>query len=41
MAPAELIGEIRPLTIADLGTHSLFGELAQSKERAPKPAIGG
>jgi hypothetical protein len=33
MAPAELIGEIRPVTITELGTHSLFGALAQDQAR--------
>ena len=27
MAPATLIGEIRPVTITEIGTNSLFGTL--------------
>ncbi len=41
MGPAELIGEIRPVTVSDLGTHSLFGTLAQSEARAPATASMG
>jgi tRNA-2-methylthio-N6-dimethylallyladenosine synthase len=36
MAPRTLIGQILPLTITDLGTNTLFGELA---ERASAPAL--
>ncbi|HXF89352.1 MAG TPA: tRNA (N6-isopentenyl adenosine(37)-C2)-methylthiotransferase MiaB [Xanthobacteraceae bacterium] len=41
MGPAELIGEIRPVIVTDLGTHSLFGALAHSKTHAPALASIG
>jgi tRNA-2-methylthio-N6-dimethylallyladenosine synthase len=41
MAPSELIGEVRSVTISDLGTYSLFGTLAHSEARAPALATTG
>jgi tRNA-2-methylthio-N6-dimethylallyladenosine synthase len=34
MGPVELTGTIRPVTITELGTHSLFGVLARNQARA-------
>jgi tRNA-2-methylthio-N6-dimethylallyladenosine synthase len=36
MAPASLVGQVVPVTITELGTNSLFGELA---ERVEAPAL--
>jgi tRNA-2-methylthio-N6-dimethylallyladenosine synthase len=41
MAPSELIGKIKPVTITDLGTYSLFGELGTAASRAPELAAAG
>jgi tRNA-2-methylthio-N6-dimethylallyladenosine synthase len=41
MAPSELIGEVRAVTITDLGTYSLFGILAHADARAPAFAATG
>jgi tRNA-2-methylthio-N6-dimethylallyladenosine synthase len=40
MAPAELIGSIKSVTITEVGTNSLFGTLAD-ETRAPVPAAAG
>jgi tRNA-2-methylthio-N6-dimethylallyladenosine synthase len=40
MAPAELIGQVVPLTIADIGTNTLFGALADTPA-APAFAAAG
>jgi tRNA-2-methylthio-N6-dimethylallyladenosine synthase len=41
IAPQELIGEIRPVTITDLGTYSLHGTLTHTDARAPALAATG
>jgi tRNA-2-methylthio-N6-dimethylallyladenosine synthase len=41
MAPTALIGELRPVTIVDLGTHSLFGALAHEDARGHALATAG
>ncbi|HTS41440.1 MAG TPA: tRNA (N6-isopentenyl adenosine(37)-C2)-methylthiotransferase MiaB [Xanthobacteraceae bacterium] len=42
MAPESLIGELRPVTVTDLGTYSLFGTLERGETHAPALAeIGG
>ncbi len=41
MAPSELIGEVRSVTITDLGTYSLFGTLAHTEAHMPALAPTG
>jgi tRNA-2-methylthio-N6-dimethylallyladenosine synthase len=41
MAPSELIGEIRPVTITGLGSNSLFGELVRTETCAAELAATG
>jgi tRNA-2-methylthio-N6-dimethylallyladenosine synthase len=39
MAPAELIGEIRPVTVTEVGSNSLFGTLAFAQRQAAAELI--
>jgi tRNA-2-methylthio-N6-dimethylallyladenosine synthase len=32
MAPSHLVGEIVPVTVAEIGTNSLFGEMTERRE---------
>ncbi len=41
MAPPELIGEVHPVTITDLGTYSLHGTLTGAAARVPQLATTG
>jgi tRNA-2-methylthio-N6-dimethylallyladenosine synthase len=41
IAPAELIGHLRQVTITDPGTHSLYGELARETPRVAELAATG
>jgi tRNA-2-methylthio-N6-dimethylallyladenosine synthase len=41
MAPPELIGEVQPVTITDLGTYSLHGTLTRATARTPELATTG
>jgi tRNA-2-methylthio-N6-dimethylallyladenosine synthase len=39
MAPAQLLGEIRPVAVTEISTNSLFGTLAEAPVRTTAPAL--
>jgi tRNA-2-methylthio-N6-dimethylallyladenosine synthase len=41
IAPSGLIGEVRQVTMTDLGTYSLFGTLVHAETRVPELTTGG